>query len=112
MAVQEQLQLFARCYANNNDSNAAIATNLTASSLNSFELEVSSFVQKILCGHGSASRCILKASSRPGNRDDFTTAIFTNWFVTGMESPLYSVFLLFYLKFWRANVSDDSNYTI
>ena len=40
-----------------------------------------------------------------------TTVIFANWFVIGMVSPLYSVFLPFYLASRSANVGDDSNYT-
>jgi hypothetical protein len=40
-----------------------------------------------------------------------TTVIFANWFVIGMVTPLYSVFLPFYLKSRGADVGDDSNYT-
>lgn len=40
-----------------------------------------------------------------------TTVIIANWFVIGMVSPLYSVFLPFYLKSRGADTGDDSNYT-
>lgn len=40
-----------------------------------------------------------------------TTVIIANWFVIGMVSPLYSVFLPFYLQSRGADVGDDSNYT-
>lgn len=40
-----------------------------------------------------------------------TTVIFSNWFVIGMVTPLYGVFLPFYLKSRGAQVGDDSNYT-
>ncbi|TVY78482.1 putative MFS-type transporter PB1E7.08c [Lachnellula suecica] len=40
-----------------------------------------------------------------------TTVILANWFVIGMVSPLYSVFLPFYLASRGAKVGDDSNYT-
>jgi sugar phosphate permease len=40
-----------------------------------------------------------------------TTVIFANWFVIGMVTPLYNVFLPFYLKSRGADVGDDSNYT-
>lgn len=40
-----------------------------------------------------------------------TTVIFANWFVIGMVSPLYSVFLPFYLKSRGAKTGDNSNYT-
>ena len=41
-----------------------------------------------------------------------TIVIIANWFVIGMVSPLYSVFLPYYLKSRGADVGDDSNYTI
>lgn len=40
-----------------------------------------------------------------------TTVILCNWFVIGMVTPLYNVFLPFYLKSRGADVGDDSNYT-
>jgi hypothetical protein len=40
-----------------------------------------------------------------------TTVIFANWFVIGMVTPLYGVFLPFYLKSRGAHVGDGSNYT-
>ena len=40
-----------------------------------------------------------------------TTVIIMNWFVIGMVSPLYSVFLPYYLQSRGADVGDDSNYT-
>jgi len=40
-----------------------------------------------------------------------TTVIIANWFVIGMVSPLYSVFLPFYLKSRGADTGDNSNYT-
>jgi hypothetical protein len=40
-----------------------------------------------------------------------TTVIFSNWFVIGMVTPLYSVFLPFYLASRGAKVGDNSNYT-
>jgi hypothetical protein len=40
-----------------------------------------------------------------------TTVIFANWFVIGMVTPLYGVFLPFYLKSRGADVGDGSNYT-
>ena len=40
-----------------------------------------------------------------------TTIIIANWFVIGMVSPLYSVFLPYYLMSRGADVGDDSNYT-
>ena len=40
-----------------------------------------------------------------------TIVIFANWFVIGMVSPLYSVFLPFYLNSRGAVVGDNSNYT-
>jgi hypothetical protein len=40
-----------------------------------------------------------------------TTVILANWFVIGMVSPLYSVFLPFYLQSRGAVVGDNSNYT-
>jgi hypothetical protein len=40
-----------------------------------------------------------------------TTVIIANWFVIGMVSPLYSVFLLFYLASRGADVGDEYNYT-
>ena len=40
-----------------------------------------------------------------------TTVIIANWFVIGMVSPLYSVFLPYYLKSRGADVGSDSNYT-
>ena len=40
-----------------------------------------------------------------------TTVIIANWFVIGMVSPLYIVFLPYYLKSRGADVGDDSNYT-
>jgi hypothetical protein len=40
-----------------------------------------------------------------------TTVIIANWFVIGMVSPLYSVFLPFYLASRGADVGDNSNYT-
>jgi hypothetical protein len=41
-----------------------------------------------------------------------TTVIIANWFVIGMVSPLYSVFLPFYLASRGADVGDNSNYTV
>ncbi|KAG8533976.1 uncharacterized protein KY384_001719 [Bacidia gigantensis] len=41
-----------------------------------------------------------------------TTVIIANWFVIGMVTPLYSVFLPYYLKSRGADVGDDSNYTV
>lgn len=40
-----------------------------------------------------------------------TTVIIANWLVIGMVSPLYTVFLPYYLMSRGANVGDDSNYT-
>ncbi|PMD42102.1 MFS general substrate transporter [Hyaloscypha variabilis F] len=40
-----------------------------------------------------------------------TTVIIANWFVIGMVSPLYSVFLPFYLTSRGADIGDDTNYT-
>ncbi|KAI9658992.1 MAG: hypothetical protein M1821_001952 [Bathelium mastoideum] len=40
-----------------------------------------------------------------------TTVIIANWFVIGMVSPLYSVFLPYYLESRGADTGDDSNYT-
>lgn len=40
-----------------------------------------------------------------------TTVILANWFVIGMVTPLYSVFLPFYLASRGADVGDSSNYT-
>ena len=40
-----------------------------------------------------------------------TIVIIANWFVIGMVSPLYSVFLPYYLMSRGADVGDDSNYT-
>ncbi|KAI9685343.1 MAG: hypothetical protein M1820_010814 [Bogoriella megaspora] len=40
-----------------------------------------------------------------------TTVILANWFVIGMVSPLYTVFLPFYLKSRGADTGDNSNYT-
>ncbi|KAL2046753.1 hypothetical protein ABVK25_011583 [Lepraria finkii] len=40
-----------------------------------------------------------------------TTVIIANWLVIGMVSPLYTVFLPYYLKSRGADVGDDSNYT-
>ena len=40
-----------------------------------------------------------------------TTVIIANWFVIGMVTPLYSVFLPYYLKSRGADTGDDSNYT-
>lgn len=40
-----------------------------------------------------------------------TTVIIANWFVIGMVSPLYSVFLPFYLQSRGADTGDNSNYT-
>lgn len=40
-----------------------------------------------------------------------TSVILANWFVIGMVSPLYSVFLPFYLASRGADVGDNSNYT-
>lgn len=40
-----------------------------------------------------------------------TTVIIANWFVIGMVSPLYSVFLPFYLASRGADTGDNSNYT-
>ena len=40
-----------------------------------------------------------------------TVVIVANWFVIGMVSPLYSVFLPYYLKSRGADTGDDSNYT-
>ena len=40
-----------------------------------------------------------------------TTVIIANWFVIGMVSPLYSVFLPFYLESRGADTGDNSNYT-
>lgn len=40
-----------------------------------------------------------------------TTVILANWFVIGMVSPLYSVFLPFYLESRGADTGDNSNYT-
>lgn len=40
-----------------------------------------------------------------------TTVIIANWFIIGMVSPLYSVFLPFYLESRGADVGDSSNYT-
>ncbi|RFU72742.1 sugar transporter [Trichoderma arundinaceum] len=39
-----------------------------------------------------------------------TVVILANWFVIGMVSPLYGVFLPFYLKSRGAEVGDNSNY--
>ena len=41
-----------------------------------------------------------------------TIIIIANWFVIGMVTPLYGVFLPYYLKSRGANVGDDSNYTV
>ena len=40
-----------------------------------------------------------------------TTVILANWFVIGMVTPLYSVFLPFYLASRGADTGDGSNYT-
>ena len=40
-----------------------------------------------------------------------TTVIIANWFVIGMVSPLYTVFLPYYLMSRGADVGDNSNYT-
>lgn len=40
-----------------------------------------------------------------------TVVIIANWFVIGMVTPLYNVFLPFYLQSRGAQVGDDSNYT-
>lgn len=40
-----------------------------------------------------------------------TAVIIANWFVIGMVSPLYSVFLPYYLESRGADVGDNSNYT-
>ena len=40
-----------------------------------------------------------------------TVVIIANWFVIGMVSPLYSVFLPYYLESRGADTGDDSNYT-
>ncbi|KAF2717108.1 putative sugar transporter [Polychaeton citri CBS 116435] len=40
-----------------------------------------------------------------------TVVIIANWFVIGMVSPLYSVFLPYYLQSRGADTGDDSNYT-
>lgn len=40
-----------------------------------------------------------------------TTVIIANWFVIGMVTPLYSVFLPFYLESRGADTGDSSNYT-
>ncbi|KAL9079821.1 MAG: hypothetical protein Q9157_001330 [Trypethelium eluteriae] len=40
-----------------------------------------------------------------------TTVIIANWFVIGMVTPLFSVFLPYYLKSRGADTGDDSNYT-
>jgi hypothetical protein len=40
-----------------------------------------------------------------------TTVIFANWFVIGMVTPLYQVFLPFYLASRGADVGEDTNYT-
>ena len=40
-----------------------------------------------------------------------TTVIIANWLVIGMVSPLYGVFLPYYLMSRGADVGDDSNYT-
>lgn len=40
-----------------------------------------------------------------------TTVIVANWFVIGIVSPLYNVFLPYYLKSRGADVGDDSNFT-
>ena len=40
-----------------------------------------------------------------------TIVIFANWFVIGMVTPLYNVFLPFYLASRGADVGDNSNYT-
>ena len=39
-----------------------------------------------------------------------TTVIIANWFVIGMVSPLYSVFLPFYLASRNADLGDNTNY--
>jgi hypothetical protein len=41
-----------------------------------------------------------------------TIVIIANWFVIGMVSPLYQVFLSFYLSSRGAHVGDNSNYTV
>lgn len=41
-----------------------------------------------------------------------TIMIIANWFVIGMVTPLYSVFLPYYLKVQGANVGSDSNYVV
>jgi hypothetical protein len=41
-----------------------------------------------------------------------TTVILANWFVIGMVSPLYSVFLPFYLQQRGADTGDGSNYQV
>jgi hypothetical protein len=40
-----------------------------------------------------------------------TTVIFANWFVIGMVTPLYQVFLPFYLASRGADVGEDTNYS-
>ena len=40
-----------------------------------------------------------------------TTVILANWFVIGMVTPLYAVFLPFYLQSRGADTGDGSNYT-
>ncbi|KAL9619885.1 MAG: hypothetical protein Q9160_005532 [Pyrenula sp. 1 TL-2023] len=40
-----------------------------------------------------------------------TMMILSNWFVIGLVTPLYGVFLPYYLKSRGASVGDDSNYT-
>jgi hypothetical protein len=41
-----------------------------------------------------------------------TIVIIANWFVIGMVSPLYSVFLPYYLKSRGADTGDNSNYIV
>lgn len=41
-----------------------------------------------------------------------TCMIIANWFVIGMVTPLYSVFLPYYLKSRGADVGSDSNYVV
>lgn len=41
-----------------------------------------------------------------------TTVIIANWFVIGLVSPLYGVFLPYYLASRGADVGDNSNYTV